>query len=102
RRAAPFSRAYICSRAPRICSSSFSARIGLSLPELAPIENHWQASLEIRMASGGRRFELPMPVTNAANWLRRSRPAPEQLGLALSSHIRVGSTDLAALKLFTG
>src|SRR6266478_5170013 len=51
RRGATFLRAYICSRTPRICSSSFSARIGLSLPELAPIEKHWQASSEIRMAS---------------------------------------------------
>src|SRR5258708_37939912 len=33
--------------------------------------------------SGRRRFELPMPVTNAADWLCRSRPAPKQLGLAL-------------------
>src|SRR5207253_9825778 len=38
RRGAPFLRAYICSRIPRLCSLSFSARIGLSLPELAPIE----------------------------------------------------------------
>jgi len=36
---APFLRAYICSSTPRICSSSFSARIGLSLPELALSKN---------------------------------------------------------------
>ena len=41
---------YICSRTPRLLIF-VSARIGLSLPELAPIEKHWQASLEIRMAS---------------------------------------------------